>query len=336
MKKILQKMGKNIVMTIAMPVIVLIFFKILCSIFGATGFAVGTDMSNIILNTIYSGMIALAMSYNLTSGRFDFSVGAVLILSTIIGANMANDLNLGPVLMLLIIVAVGAVLGLISGLVYVLLRLPPMIVSIGIAMIYEAIAYGLNDGNGAKLIGRNDLLIYAKQPNNIILLIGVLVILVFLLNFTRFGYNTNSLRQGQQITVNIGVNEKRNAVGCYVIAGCLMALAGAIYISQYGSIAPSTGLTSSSFFMSAFLPMFIGTALQKYSDRNIGVIVGAFTQACITSGFAKLGYSSSLQSVLNGTIVLLFLVYTSNSYKIIQYKMFKEKKERAIHSRSAA
>ena len=59
-------------------------------------------------------------------------------------------------------------------------------------------------------------------------------------------------------------------------------------------------------------------------------MMGALAQACITSGFAKLGFSSSLQTVLNGVIVMVFLIYTSNSYKIVLNKMYKAKKERAL------
>ena len=143
-------------------------------------------------------------------------------------------------------------------------------------------------------------------------------------------FRSRMLRSGQKIAVEIGINEKRNAVLCYVIAGVLLGIAACMYLSKYGTVAPEEGLSSSSFFMSAFLPLFIGGAIEKYSDKNIGVLMGAFTQAVITSGFGKLGFSSSLQTVLNGVIVMAFLVYTSNSYKLVIRKLHKEKLGRAM------
>lgn len=336
MKKTTMTVLINAAKALAGPVIVYALVRAICLLAGASAFGVGSDWHNILLNTTYTGMIALAVSYNLTSGRFDFSVGSVLILSTIISGTMAIRYNLGPISLLLAGVAVGAALGAISGLVYVWLRLPPMIVSLGVAMIYEALGFLMNKGSGVKLVGRNNLLIFAREPVNLILLAVILVVLIYLLNFTKFGYNTNSLRSGQKIAVDVGIDENRNAVACYVLAGMLMAVAGAIYISQYGAISPSTGLSSASYLMSAFLPMFIGEAIRRYADRNIGVILGAFIQACITSGFAKLGFSSSIQSVLNGMIVLLFLVYASNSYKIFQHKLYNEKKRRALDESASA
>jgi hypothetical protein len=76
--------------------------------------------------------------------------------------------------------------------------------------------------------------------------------------------------------------------------------------------------------------MFIGVFLAKYSDRNIGIIIGSFTQACIISSeFAILGLSTSLQVILNSVIVLVFLVYTSNSYKIAEFQRMEEKQLKA-------
>lgn len=325
----LQKTVKNALYTLAMPAAVYLLFVVLTAAAGKTGFGVGADWGVIWRNTIYSGLIALALSYNLTSGRFDFSVGSILILSIILGATAAVQWGLGPLPMLLLCTAIGAGLGAISGLAYVLLRLPPIVVSIGVAMVYEGVAFLLNNGSGVRVLGDPGLLIFASQPYITLLAAAILAILVVLLNFTKFGYDTNSLRSGQAIAVSIGVDEKKNAVICYLIAGALMAVAGVITLSILGSVTPRLGLSSSSYMMNAFLPLFIGTFLARYSERNIGILVGAFTQACIISGFAILELSSSLQSVLNGVIVLLFLVATANSYKLVEMRMLKEKRQRA-------
>lgn len=330
MKKGLLKISRNLLMSLWMPVVVYVFFAVVTAANGKTGFGVGSDLMIIFRNTVISGLIALALSYNLTSGRFDFSIGSVLILSTIIGATMAIDLEAGPVFMLIATMVIGAVLGVISGLAYVVLRLSPIVVSVGMAMIYEAIGFLLNDGAGVRIVNNPSLLIFAQQPYLAYLAVAVAIILVILLNYTKFGFDTNSLRSGQAIAVNIGVNEKTNTLICYLIAGALMGAAGIINFSILGSMAPKLGLGSISYIMNAFLPLFIGGALGKYSDRNVGIFIGAFVQACIISGFAKLGFSTSLKSVLNAVIVLLFLIYTSNSYKIVEFRMMKEKRAKAL------
>ena len=332
-----NRLGKNILITLAPAVLVYLFFFILTRLVGNTTFGVGGDLRTIAYNMVYSGFIALAMSYNLTSGRFDFSVGSVLILSLIAGGNIFKQIEgslpntvVKIIVLAVLVIVVGAVCGLVSGIIYITLKLPPMVSSLGVAMIFEAIGFSINKANGIKLLARFDILIWAQPKYSFLLMAIVLVVLIYLLNYTKFGYNCRSLQTGQKNAVDVGVNENINSVVCYIIAGCLMACAGLLYLSQYGYIAPQTGLSSSSFLMSAFLPMFIGQALAPYSDRNIGTVVGAFCQACLSSGLVALGCSSSMKTVMDGVVVLLFLVYTSNAYKVGLHKMWKDKKSRAL------
>ena len=328
----LKRISVNTLITIAPAAIVYLLFMLVTRLFGVPGFGVGGDLKTILYNTLYSGFIALALSYNLTSGRFDFSVGSVLLLSVIAGGNLAKNWDLGPMGMLLICLVIGMVCGLISGIIYITLKLPPMVSSLGVAMVFEAIGFTINKGRGVRLMTEFDLLIWSKPLYSVLLMAVVLVILIYLLNFTKFGYNCHSLQTGQKNAVEVGVNEKTNSVICYVIAGAMMACAGILFLCKNGMVSPKAGLGSSSYMMSAFLPMFIGQALAKRSDRNIGTIVGAFCQACLTSGLINLGCGSSLKTVLDGVVVLLFLVYTSNIHKVSLRKMWNEKKAAAITS----
>ena len=332
----MKKIGKNIVMSLIIPVVVYLFFFILCGVTNHAGFGVGSDLQTILYTSVYSGLIALAMAINLTSGRFDFSIGATLVLSIILGGNIAKDKGFGAAGLLLVTVLIGAVIGLVSGLVYTLLGLPPMVVSLGLAMIYEAIGFIFNKAKGVKLMGKNNMLIFARMPWALIVIAAVLVIIVILWDFTKFGYERKALASGQKISTDVGINEKKNAIICYVISGILLGIAAVVYISKYGTVSPETGLSSSSYFMTAFLPMFIGGAIAKYSSHPIGIFIGAVTQAFITSGFSWLGLSSSMMTVLNGVIVMAFLIYTSNSYLIQEKKMFREKLKKAKLAREAA
>ena len=329
------KLGKNIGMTLVLPVAVYLFFLILCNATGHNGFGVGNDLTTIIYNAVYAGLVAQAMAINVTTGRFDYAIGAELVLATILGGNLANSLGWGPFGLLLFVVVIAAVIGLVSGVVYVLLKLPPMVVSVGLAMIYEAIAFMFNKAKGVRLIG-NKMLVFARTGNSLILTVAVLLLLVVVYDFTKIGYNRRALQGGQKIAVDVGINEKRNAVYCYVIAGVMMGLAGCMYLSKNGVVAPETGLSSASYFMSAFLPMFIGGIFAKYSSYPVAIFMGAVVQAIITSGLQKMGVSNSVQTVLNGVIVCVFLIYSSNSYKLEEAQMFKAKLARARAAREAA
>lgn len=331
----LQKTAKNLLGLAALPALVYLFFFIVCRLSGSVTFGVGTDWNNIIVSTIYTGLISLAVSYNLTSGRFDFSVGSVLVLSNIIGFRAALLLELGPVPTAAVCIAAGTLLGLASGLIYVTLRLPPMVCSLGVAMIFEALGFIVTKGTGVRLIGRGDLLVFAQGPALYLLIAVILAALVVLLNHTVFGCNCNSLRTGQEISVNVGIDEKRNSVQCYMISGALMAAAGLINTSRLGTVSVETGLSSASYIMNAFLPMFIGGALAKFADRNIGTLMGSFAQACMISAFGtgKLNFSSNLQTVLSGLAVLALMYVSNNAYQLEEARIFKARRAMALEER---
>jgi len=65
-------------------------------------------------------------------------------------------------------------------------------------------------------------------------------------------------------------------------------------------------------------------------DNNVGILIGALTQALITSGFTKLGMTSTLQSVLNAVIVLGFLFFEANSYRVVERKTFAAKRNQLL------
>jgi len=328
MEKI-KEILKKILILIIIPIIVYLIFWMLCRARGVTNFGVGTDFRVIMRNTVYTGFIALAVSDNLASGRFDFSIGSTLILSSILGTMITLRFDLGPVALLLLSLLFGLLIGTVSGLVYAVLRLPPMVVTLGLAMIYEAIAFNLTDGAGVKLIGNDSLLIWSGQPYVYVLCITIVAVLYILLNKTQFGFNTQSLRSGQEIAVNVGINEKKNAVICFTIGGLCMAAAGIINLSVLGTVTPELGLGSAAYIQNAFMPMFIGNILAKYFDRNTGVIIGALTQSIIFAGIGKLGVPSAWQSVITGIIVLVFFAYSFNAYKIVEFRILKEKKAKA-------
>lgn len=303
---------RDIACSLAIPAAVYIFFLILTHVLGIDGFGTLSDLLTILYTTTYSGLFALAVAINLTSGRFDFSVGATMLLAIILGGNISLHFGLTGIAFLLTTAVCGCIIGLISGLLYVSFRLPPMVISLGMAMIYEAVGFLMNNSEGVNMIGRADMLIYASFPINVILLVIVGALLTIILCYTQFGLNRRALATGQKNAVEVGINEKKNAVICYVIAGFLLGLAGCVYISKYGIVTPETGLSTSSYVMTVFLPIFISSTIERYCPLPVGVIIGAFTQACITSGFSRLGIRSSVQSVLSGILIMLLLAYTSN------------------------
>ena len=141
---------KKILKTLAIPAAVAVVLEGICLANGQTIISGAKSFDNFVVYTAIVMITTMALSINLNSGRFDFSLGAMAGLSSVIGAKITYGFLKGgsgsALLMLIITVLAGALLGLISGAVYCALRLPPIIVSLGVTLVYEGIMYTITGG----------------------------------------------------------------------------------------------------------------------------------------------------------------------------------------------
>lgn len=319
--------------------IILIFFLLfsgISALFGET-FVSKMDFGVMCVSITYTALVAWAVFFNIPSGRFDFSVGSLMVLSVIIGGNLSLRLGLNGTISLILCIIVGAVLGAISGICYVLFRLPAMVTSLGMTMIFEAFSFILFGGKGLSIIGNSKYLSVASYPGVLLILAIVFLVLYILINYSQFAHNKQALIGGQKIAVDSGINEKRNAILCYICCGALMAIAGFVSLCRTGTLSAKLSMTSIMTMFDGFLPLFIGLYLAKYGDAVSGIFVGSVISVFISTILARMGLTPSQQSIVNAFILLGFLVFDAKSKNIDLKKnfsnVFKGRKKEEDHER---
>jgi len=188
----------------------------------------------------------------------------------------------------------------------------------------------LFDSKGVTLIGKADMLFIIQSPYIYILSGIVLVLLIFLINFTNFGYNLRSLASGQHIAVHTGINERKNAILAYAASGAVASIAGVITLARTGNVSAQLGLSTIQIMFQGFLPVFIGGILYKYSENMTAIFIGAVIQGFIASGFASLGFPLAVQNIFNAFLLLLLLIYTMNKHKFREFAMIQQRKKSAM------
>ncbi|MDE6419798.1 MAG: sugar ABC transporter permease, partial [Lachnospiraceae bacterium] len=269
-------------------------------------------------------LTTFALSLNLNSGRFDFSIGSVSLLSSVISASICTSLGLPTIPMLIISIAAGAVLGLVSGLIYVIVKLPPIIVSLGVALFYEGLAFAITNGYGVSFVANTELTSFPSVLNYVLIILFGLLIFIFLFDHTKFGYEYKALVSGQKVAVNTGIKEVPNAILCYTIAGALMGVVGFIRATQTGTIQMSLNFGSIGVMFTAFLPMFIGGFIGRFCNEKIGYLLGAITPAFISLMYARLNVDASIQQIVTALILVCFLIYLNNENKVIELVTLKQ------------
>jgi len=318
-------MAGNAARTLALPVIMFVVLFILSKAFGTGQFGSFSSLRIVAQQTMMGAAIALAMTCNMKNGRWDFSIGMMTITSSIIGGAIAQALKIGPMGILIGCVIVGVIASAINGLLYIFMKVPTLVISIGAMLVYESVNLVFNKGGGAR-ISDFTMLAFGRSPYVFILGIAAGVVFYVLYTHTVFGYNVRSLASNQALAVSTGINEKRNVMGCYLLCGLMVGVAGTINLSLNGSVLADVKFNGAmSMMFEAFPPVFIGFYLSQYTNLTVGVFVGAFSMKLLTAGMLALGIPAALQNVGIGLFLLVFIAFTTNQEKLREMRHIRER-----------
>lgn len=315
----LQRVLKNTCMTLAWPVVCLVISLILCAMSGESLF-MNMKQFWLYLGTVLTTFIAIwALNTNLNSGRMDFSLGATGILAALLASKccLNGDFNTtGTIIQyILLTVLFGMLLGAVGSVVFILTKMPAIVTSLGMCLVFEGVAVIVEGANGSikyrssgKLAAR-----FMSQPNNIvIILLIVMVLMSLIICYSRFGYNKNALVYNQKIAVDTGINEILSCVVCYIIAGGMIGLYQALTDISNTSMTISVNLGSSATVFRNFLPIFIGSMMMRYSNQIISSFFAVIATSLLTRGLefaAVIGINSYISSLISSVMILGVLVY---------------------------
>lgn len=256
---------------------------------------------------------ALGFYFVMVMGLFDFSIGANVILSAIVGNVLASRFELGYVGLVVGSIVCGGLVGLINGLFYVKLRIPSMIVTTGLALIYESLASFIAGGVEQTL--PSELRGFGKAPGNIILAAIAFFIAFFILNYTKIGTYTYAIGSDERIAENMGINVDRYKVLAFVISGSFIGAMGILSISYGSSMVAQTGMASMSRNFIPTMGCFFGVAFRKYGTPLPAILIGQHVINIIFYGFIALGAPTAIQNVITGLALLIIVMFATEVKK---------------------
>ncbi len=316
-----MKVSRRIIGTLAIPCMAAAILLILCAIGGKSMIANATSFNYFVQYIAIVMITTMALSVNLGSGRFDFSLGSMAVLSSVLAAKVTKAILNGgtgsAIVMLALGILFGGLLGLASGGLYVTLKIPPIIASLGVTLIYEGITFTVTSGKYVMDEVRNPSMtaFAGSWYYPAILIAAVLALTIYLFDHTRFGYDYRALQSGQKVAVNTGIREIPNVLWCYVICGALMGIVGFLNAARSSNInGGALNFGSIGIMFTAFLPMFIGGYIGRFSNDKLGYFLAAVCMSMLNSTFAAFSneISASMQSIINAVLLVVFLIYLNN------------------------
>ena len=336
MKDKILKTGLGYLKSLIFPVVLYVIFALISLCCGKQGtyFSSYTTVK-IFQESVLATLVGIAIAAPLKGGRWDFATGTISVLGGIIGLNLTIMLKAPLIVGIIFMVFFSVLLAVLEGLLYIVLRVPNMIVSLGVVMIYEAMTNILFNGKGVNVFNNtpeyaNELLKLYNAPWCYILLVLVILVCTFLLYYTRFGADNKSLGLNSKLAINAGVKEKKNILLTYVFIGVLLGFAAILNASK-GKVEAASNLSSTNLMFSSMGPVLVGLFLEQYSTLPFGVFVGALGFNVISYGLQALSIDSSIQTIITGVAIVLIMTYTTNQelLKNIIRNTFSFKKKEA-------
>ena len=311
------KIDRKRIPTLASVVIFLIMI-----IYGQAAYGQTLTMStasNLLINNAHLIILAVGMTFVILTGGIDLSVGAVIAFSSVLCAQLLNA-GWNPVLVMGIIVVVGGLFGLASGVLVQYFRVQPFIATLammflarGLASILSTTPIRLDDASGFRTLATQWKVIDGPKVNDLVITPNVLIAVVvvvagfFILHRTRTGRTVYAIGGSEPSAELMGLPVNRTKYLIYVISGLCAGIASVVYTSKLGRAQNVTGV---GWELDAIAAVVIGgTLLLGGAGYVLGSVLGALVLGLMNVLIARDGsIPPEATTIITGAILLLFVL----------------------------
>lgn len=279
------------------------------SIWQPADFATSSNLYNMAQQGAVLGVVAMGQMFPLLVGGFDISVGSLMAVSSVVGAEVMISHGLFPGLVAGILAA-GA-LGLVNGILIGRFELSPFVVTLGMLTFARGLA--LTIAGGAPITNTPESFSYfgardfASLPGTVVIAACVAVLVLLLLTVARAGLYFYSIGSNERATRLAGVSVARYTVLAYAICGLFAGVAGLALSSRLASGQPSLGEGYE--LQSIAVAVIGGVAIGGGKGRLQGVFLGVVLLTIITSGLNIAGVDTFIQQMVIGAIIIFAVAW---------------------------
>lgn len=313
----------NTLKVIMLPVIVYLIFLVICF----ERFSNWNCIYTIFIQTIIPTITAYAIAYGNICGVFDFTIGSRLVISGVIGGLLAAQYGLAGMILGAIISAI--VVGIITGVLNWWLKIPSLVLTMGLAMVFEIIGSKLAGHYGFVQID-NKYAIFGSSPNIVIIFLLSAVLFYFVFNHTVFSFHMRAVGSNEAVAKNSGI--KTDLVKCksFVYGSVFIGIAAILTLSQSGSVGAQTSLGSVTIMFKPLISVLLALVLQRICDLTIGIFIAQFTLNIIFIGLIAVGLPDTFQNVVLGFFLLVVMILFENSGRIEELKEKRAARQKAM------
>lgn len=257
--------------------------------------------------------LAIGQTVVIITRNVDLSVGSVLGLTAYLTGRLFADVPDIPVVVVFLAgIAMGALLGLVNGVLVAFGKVPALVITLGTLYVYRGIFL---TWAGSDRINASDMPAdFLALGTSSVLGIPVLTVLALVV-LAGVGYHLKTSRSGRELyaigsdpeaATLYGLPVTRRVLTAFVISGALAGLAGVVHAARYGTVSSGAGLDLE--LQAVGAAVIGGVAIFGGSGTVWGAAIGAFLLVTINRALPVLGISDFWQQAVVGALIIAAIV----------------------------
>jgi ribose transport system permease protein len=267
------------------------------------------NLLNLVFQNATLGIAACAVTYTIIAGNFDLSLGAIFVLSEVLGAWAA--VHWGVWWTFPVAIGAGLAMGLINGLLVTKLRVNAFLATLASALTFGGIAVGVTSG-GLLITPPSRVFTFLGQHRAggiqypVIIFVIVAIVLQLVLAYTVFGRHLYGVGDNRNAARLSGLKVDRIVILTFVITGAACGLAGLLDSSMTGSGSSDTSGLGGSLALLAIAGVALGgTSIFGGVGSVWRTVLGVMILAMITNGFDLLAVPDYWQDIVRGILIVI-------------------------------
>jgi len=266
-----------------------------------------TNLVNIVNQASLTAIISGGLTLALVVGEMDLSIGFNASLAGVLVTGLIGEQNLPVGVAIAVVIGVGGLIGYINSLLVTKLRVNSVIATLGTGSVVVGLNFAYSQGvpiaSGVPESFKNIALgRFLGIPNDIVIMLVVLLILWLLLNHMEWGQQIQATGGNIEAARLSGIRVDNIKSLAFIIAGACAALTGILLASLIGS---GTTSAADGYLIASFAAVFLGSATLKDGEFHVlGTFIGVVIIQIGFNGMALFGVPTFYQYVFRGAILI--------------------------------
>ncbi len=274
-------------------------------------------IANIFTQSFAPAILGWGVYYDLKVGNWDFSVGANILLSSIIAGNLALRMNAPVIVLILLCVLISLGLGTIAGVTFRLLRIPSIICTMGILLIYESLSAIIFDGRGVMM--SSNYIVLGRFPNNVIMVVIAFVIAYIFTYRLKIGYAIKAVGSNPVVASSNGLDIYKIKMIAMILCSIFAGFYAAMSLCTSGAQRAVGGMQTMVTCFNAMMCVFTSFAIIGRGNQLIAIYFGAVIVQMIKLLLLALNFPSQYNQIVIAVLVVLLMMASINGVRLKQF-----------------